>query len=537
MTHPYVVEEFTPGEREILARYFTNVDRPIFCVVNLPEIVKGALFARYSRTKKTLRRLFLDEFYDGETSAPMDEVGAAKAEELYDRIFIEYGDDSVAQLGGAHVAIEQCSNVLTKVIERGRLAGYLEQSTRYVAYDDKPGDRWRYYLEPDILASRHGKSYRETMDRIFELYAAWVEPTVAAFAQLFPQQPEDPDRVWKATIRAKALDALRGMLPAATVSNLGVYAAGQAYETMLYRLRASPLAEARAIADQMLTELRKVIPSFLLRVDQPHRGGEWTEYFRQNRESMRALASEILAGEEPEPRPLVTLTAWEPDADEALVAAMLYPYGDLPEDRLLEIARKMSAEDRARVLRAYVGDRKNRRHKPGRAFERISYRFDVLADYGGFRDLQRHRMLTIEWQDLSPRHGYEMPPEAEELGFAPAYREATERSAELWERVQADLPDQAPYVVCMAYRIRYAMQMNLREGLHLIELRSSPQGHAAYRKIAHEMYRQIAEVAGHRTVAEMMTYVDLSAVDLERLEAERRAERKRQEAEAKRGTG
>ena len=537
MTHPYVVEEFTDAEREILARYFTNDDRPVFCIVNLPEIVKGALFARYSRTKKSLRRLFLDEFYEPEIGAPThpDETGAARAEELYDRIFIEYGDDSVAQLGGAHIAVEQCSNVLTKLIERGRLAGYLEQSTRYVAYDDRPGGRWRFYLEPDILASRHGKAYETTMDRIFELYASSVEPTVTAFARLFPQQPEDPDRVWKATIRAKALDALRGMLPAATVSNLGVYAAGQAFETMLYRLRASPLAEAREVADQMLTELRKVIPSFLVRVDQPHRGGEWTAYFRTNRERMCALAADVLAGEEPESRPLVTLTAWESDADEILVAAMLYSYSDLPEDRLLEIARKMSPEERLRVLHAYVGDRKNRRHKPGRGFERIWYRFDVLADYGGFRDLQRHRMLTVDWQDLSPKHGYEMPADAEELGFAPAFREAAERSAELWDRIYPDLPDQAPYVVCMAYKIRYVMQMNLREALHLIELRSSPQGHAAYRKIAHEMYRQIAEVAGHRTVAEVMTYVDLGVVDLERLEAERRAERKRQEAEERRG--
>jgi thymidylate synthase ThyX len=532
VTHPYVVEEFSAGERGVLERYFTNVDRPVFCVVNLPEIVKGALFARYSRTKKSLRRLFLDEFYDGSQTGPADVVGAAKAEELYDRIFIEYGDDSVAQLGGAHVAVEQCSNVLTKLVERGRLAGYLEQSTRYVAYDDRPGGRWRYYREPTIAASRHAGAYDDAMNRIFELYASRVEPTVAAFAERFPQQPQDPDRVYKATIRAKALDALRGMLPAATVSNLGVYAAGQAYEMMLFRLLASPLEEAQAVAAMMLAELRKVIPSFLVRVDQPNRGGEWIDYLRTNREAMRSLTAELLEGEEAESRPLVSLTAWDPDAEESLVAAMLYPYSDLPENRLLEIARKMSVEERLRVLHTYVGERRNRRHKPGRAFERVSYRFDVLGDYGGFRDLQRHRMLTIEWQDLSPRHGYELPADAEELGYASAFREAAERSADAWTVIHPDLPDQASYAVCMAYRIRYAMQMNLREAFHLIELRSSPQGHAAYRKVAHEMYRQIADVAGHRMVAELMRYVDLGDVDLERLEAERRAERKRQSSAA-----
>lgn len=536
MTHPYVVEEFTPEEREVLSRYVTNLDRPVFALVNLPEIVKGALFARYSRTQKSLRRLFLDEFYRGEEGPAIEETGVAKAEELYERIFIEYGDDSVAQLGGAHIAVEQCSNILTKVIERGRLAGYLEQSTRYVTYDDKPGGRWRYYLEPDIAGSAHGPAYRETLDRIFELYAAAMKPAMAAFAERYPQQPGDPDRVYKGTIKAKACDALRGMLPAATVSNVGVYAAAQAYEMMLLRMRASPLAEAQALGDMILEELRKVIPAFLVRVDQPERGGAWADYFRDTREAMRTLAAEVLAGEEPEPSPLVTLTAWEPDADEALVAAMLYPYSDLPEDRLLEIARKMSVEERLRVLRTYAGERRNRRHKPGRGLERIWYRFDVLGDYGGFRDLQRHRMLTIDWQDLSPMHGYELPPEAEEMGFAGAYREAMERSGEVWERIHPDLPAQAAYAVCMAYRIRYVMQMNLREAMFLIELRTSPQGHPEYRKVAQEMYRQIADVAGHRTVAEFMKYVDFAAVDLERLEAERRAERKRQEAAA-RGDG
>ena len=537
MTHPYVVEEFTPEERAVLERHFTNVDRPVFAIINLPEIVKGALFARYSRTKKSLRRLFLDEFYDGESGTVTDDIGAAKAEELYERIFIEYGDDSVAQLGGAHIAVEQCSNVLTKLIERGRLAGYLEQSTRYVPYDDRPGGRWRYYEEPAIASSAHDAAYRETMDRIFERYAGAVEPTVAAFADRFPKTPDDPDRVYNATIKAKALDALRGMLPASTVSNLGVYAAGQAYEMMLFRLLASPLDEAQMVGQMMLEELRKVIPAFLVRVDQPNRGGEWIDHLRSTRENMRALTAELLTGEEPEPAPLVRLSSWDPDADEALVAAMLYPYSDLPEERLIELARKMSVEERLRVLRTYVGERRNRRHKPGRAFERVGYRFDVLGDYGGFRDLQRHRMLTVDWQDLTTEHGYELPEEAEEMGFAAAYREAADRSAELWQRVHADLPDQAPYTVCMAYRIRYAMQMNLREAFHLIELRTSPQGHPGYRKVAHEMYRQIADVAGHRTVAELMTYVDLGSVDLERLEAERRAERKRQEKAERKARG
>src|SRR5687767_7685503 len=174
MTHPYVIEEFTPEERAILAHYFSDTEGPVFALTNLPETVKGALFARYSRTAKSLRRLFLDEFYRGEELPPDVSAGTSKAEELYDRIFIEYGDDSIAQLGGAHIAVEQASNLLTKVLERGRLAGYLEQSTRYIAYDDKPAGRWRYYRDPDIASSRHGRDYDRTMDDLFEAYAGAV---------------------------------------------------------------------------------------------------------------------------------------------------------------------------------------------------------------------------------------------------------------------------------------------------------------------------------------------------------------------------
>jgi thymidylate synthase ThyX len=524
----YVVETFTADEREILLRYFTNADRPVFALKNLPEIVKGALFARYSRTGKSLRRLFLDEFYKGEDDmVALGDTGARKAAELYDRIFIEFGDDSVAQLGGAHIAVEQGSNILTKQLEWGRLAAYLEQSTRYVPYDDKPGGRYRYYREPDIMRSRHASEYVETLDRIFDLYAEALPRAIEGYQRKFPKQPQDTDFVYRQTIRAKALDALRGMLPAATASNTGIYATGQAFEQMLLRMRAAPLAEARAVADMMLGELNQVIPVFLQRVDQPNRGGAWVDHLRATRARLEEAARETLAGEEPEPRPAVTLVEWDPDAEEKLVGACLYAVSDLPDDQLRDIARKMSDADRARVLAASIGERSNRRHKPGRAWELPVYRFDLLTDYGAFRDLQRHRMLTIEWQELTPLHGYELPDDLHELELAPLFREAMDRSAGMWATLAAEMPKQAQYVVCMAHRVRYVMQMNAREAMHLVELRSSPQGHPAYRAVAQEMHAQIAQRAGHRAIAAAMSFVDTSAVDLERLEAERRAERRR----------
>ncbi len=521
--------EFTPDEQKALAPYFTNLDGPVFALINLPEVVKGALFARYSRSAKSLRRLFLDEFLDqvGGASAA-GAVGVKRAEELYERVFNEYGDDSVAQLGGVHLACERASNILTKVLEWGRLAAYLEQSTRYVPYTDRTGGRWRYHVPTELDGSRLKARYVEILDRAFEIYAGLIDPMREHYNRKYSKSPEESDNVYRMTIRAKALDTLRGLLPAATQSNVGIYGTGQAYEALLLRMRTDPLSEVRAYADLMLTELRKVIPAFLRRVDRPDRGGVWSQYLADRRQAMEAVAGKLLSGVTPEARSEVTLTDFDPDGEVKVVAAALYAASGLADDQLLAAARRMTVEERAVVLKAYVGERVNRRHKPGRAFERTSYRFDILGDYGAFRDLQRHRLLTLEWQPLSARHGTVLPEAIEEAGALDAWRRVMEESADLYEALIADgLGVIAPYAVAMAYRVRFYMQMNAREAMHVIELRTTPQGHPAYRRISQAMHRLIAERAGHRAIAEAMIHADHSAVELERLEAERAAERRR----------
>jgi thymidylate synthase ThyX len=524
--------EFTPEERRLLAPYFTSLDGPVFALVNLPEVVKGALFARYSRSAKSLRRLFLDEFREGVgATAPPAEVGVKRAEALYERVFNEYGDDSVAQLGGVHLACEGVSNILTKVLEWGRLAAYLEQSTRYVPYDDRPGGRWRYHVPAELEGSRLQDRYVQTQDRAFETYARWLAPMRDYLSARYPKAADESESVYRLSIRAKALDSLRGLLPAATVSNVGIYGTGQAYEALLLRMRAHPLSEVRSCADLMLTELRKVIPAFLKRVDRPDRGGVWSRYLAETAHAARAVAEKLLAGVEPEPRPEVVLTDWDPEGEVKVVAAALYPVSDLPDDQLLQIARRMTNDERLAVLKAYVGERANRRHKPGRAFERTSYRFDVLGDYGAFRDLQRHRLLTLEWQPLSSRHGHMTPEAVVEAGAGDDWQRVMDDSAELYDALTANgLGLIAPYTVAMAYRVRFYMQLNAREAMHVIELRTTPQGHPAYRRICQAMHRLIVERAGHRAIAEAMTFADHSAVELERLEAERAAERRRRAA-------
>ncbi len=531
---PYEAEEFTTTEQDVLRRYFTNLDQPVFALVNLPEVVKGALFARYSRTAKSLRRLFLDEFLDdldvsGDESVDAT-TGMRRAEELYDRVFFQYGDDSVAQLGGVHLACEQASNVLTKILEWGRIMSYLEQSTRYIRYDQRSEGRYRYFRDPDVLNSVHGTRYVGEIDRMFDIYSSLIPVMEQFFKNAVPKRTTDADIAYKMAIRAKALDSIRGLLPAAAFSNVGIYGSGQAYEALLLRMRASALPEAQMYSDMMLTELRKVIPSFLKRVDLADRGQLTSDYMAMNKGAVDELSNRLLDVSAPAAtESSVDLVDFDPDAEVKLVTAMLYPTSSLSERQIVDQVHKMTVDERLSVMRAYVGDRTNRRHRPGRALERVDYRFDVLGDYGAFRDLQRHRMCTIEWQQLSTRHGYVMPEVIEMVRKTNQFTDVMSRSAELHDALAADFPAQAPYAVSLAYRMRYSMQMNARSAMHILELRSALQGHPTYRSVAQDMHRLISERAGHKAIAEMMIFVDHSEdADLERLNAENRAAKRSQ---------
>ena len=525
MPEPVVVEGFSADERRALEPYFTNLDGPVFALRNLPEVVKAALFARYSRSPKSLRRLFLDEFLDtaggglGEAS-----VGVRRSEQLFQRVLADYGDDSVAQLGGAHVAVEGASNLLTKALEWGRLMAYLEQSTRYIPYTQRDGGAWRYVVPAELDGSPLRARYVALLDRCFETYAGALPAAIALCEQRLPR-PEGVGAVaHTATIRAMALDALRGLLPAATRSNVGIFGTGQAYESLLLHLRAHPLAEARTCAEAMKGELDQVIPAFLTRVDRPERGGVWVDYLRETRVATAAIAAELMKDVPAEPADTVTLTDYDPNGEVKVVAAALYAVTALPDEQLQAAARRLDAAQRAAVLRAYVGERQNRRHKPGRAFERAVYRFDIVADYGAFRDLQRHRLCTLEWQRLTPDLGYIVPEIVETIGVAPAWRDLMAAAAALHaDLTAAGQPDVAAYVLPMAHRVRFYLECNAREAMHLIELRSTPQGHPAYRQVAQAMHRLIAERAGHQAIAAAMRFVDHSAAATGRLEAERRS--------------
>ncbi len=545
MDLPYHLDPLDAAERARLEPWVSNLDSPAFVLNGLSQVTAAALFARYSRSPKSLRRLLLDEFLADDAvmgagaPAGREDAGRARATRLFGKVIAEYGDDSVAPLGGIHLACEQVSQPLAKAIEWGRLAAYLEQSTRYIPYTDLRDGHYRYHRDPELMASAHAGTYTAAMDGLFLAYVEMLPLLHAHLAQTLPRETDA--RARDRAIRALALDLLRGLLPAGTVSNLGVFASPQALEQLVMRLRAHPLPEARSYAELIDRELQVAVPELVTRLDRVDRGGAWVEYLRETAaglglEAERAMArgGSRAASAAPngsvvgEGLPLggladggqVTLLRWDADGEDRIMAAALLPHTAASVAEVGAAVRELSDLERDRLFAAALGRRGNRRHRPGRGFEHTDYTFELVSDYGAFRDLQRHRLLTIQWQELTPALGYRVPDQVTAAGLEGRWRQAVEAAEAARALIHPDFPEQAQYLVTLAHRVRYVIKLNAREALHLIELRTSPQGHPNYRRICQEMLHQIDEVAGHHRVAAAMSFVGREDVHLPRYAAE-----------------
>lgn len=538
--------EFTEEERKILSQFTTNTDKQVFALINLPEVVKGALFSRYSRSAKSLRRVLLDEFilkpetgfreivnYQVSDSASQS-VAIKKAEEFYDRVLVGYGDDSVAELAGAHVAIEDISNIATKAIEDSRIGlSPLEKSTRYVYFDQKRNGRWLYCEEPDIMQSEFADTYRRTCNHLFETYTKLIPKISRYVSEKYPKEEAVSERAYAASVRAKTCDLLRGLLPASTMTNMGIFGNGRAFEYLLTKMYASSMQEIRGLASSLQQELQAVIPSFVKRADSVH-GKEMQQYVRDTDMAAAKLAEAKLQDFkfEKEEREAV-LVDYDADGDEKAVAAMLYQYSGIPLSQAYIISRNMGEEEKEQLISAYVGKRGNRRHKPYRAFEQVHYTFDILANFGAYRDLHRHRILTQQRQLLTCNNGYTLPKELSDSGHDGEFRDAMENAKNAFDAIAGKMPEKAQYVVPFAYKLRWLIKMNLREAYHFCELRSMQQGHPDYRHIAQQMYSEILRV--HPLLGRHMTFVDMKEYAFERLEAEKKLDMKLEEVRKKYG--
>ncbi len=535
-------EEFTDEQRKIIEQYVTNTSTNIFALRNLPEVIKGALFSRYSRSSLGLRALLLKEFIlNDETafgsivshrSVESDEkneeqsVAIKKAQNFYDRILDGYGDDSIGELGGAHLAIENVSMIAAKVIEDSRIGGSpLEKSTRYIYFDQKYEGEYLFYREPILMTSAYKDIYLETCNHLFETYGKLIPILTEQIEKEFPKEPDVSNVAYTAALRAKVLDCLRGLLPASAMTNMGLYGNGRFFETLLQKLNCHNLNELQDIARTSHQELTKVIPSFIRRAEPSHKHQQTYAKFREKMdEELKLMADQYASNIEPLSSPGVRLVNYDLESPVKVAAALLFDNTKAGLTELQEVCRKLPQEDLARIFEAGANHRENRRHKSPRALEHAEFTFEIVADFGIYRDLQRHRILTQSRQPLTCELGYYIPPAIIGTEMEQEYREAMEKAKAVYDEIAVELPEEAQYVVPMAYNIQWYFHVNLRALQWMCELRSSPAGHPMYRYIAQEMAKQVCHVFPE--FERFFRFVDYDGYELGRLGQEIRTEEK-----------
>ncbi|MES2122839.1 MAG: FAD-dependent thymidylate synthase [Chlamydiota bacterium] len=539
-------EEFTESQIKILQRYVTNTSSNVFALRNLPEVIKGALFSRYSRSSLCLRSLLLKDFIlneetafaaiagtanhtDPEESLEDQIMGIKKAQNFYDRILDGYGDDSIGELGGAHFAIENVSMLAAKNIEDCRIGGSpLEKSTRYVYFDQKVDGEYLFYREPILMTSAFREPYLKMCNKLFETYSVLIPPLTELLEKKFPKEHEVSKVAYAAALRAKVLDCLRGLLPASALTNMGVFGNGRFFESLIQKLNAHNLAEMQDIGKKSYQELSKIIPSFIRRADPAHKYQRSFSQFREQLgNDLKLLADRHTSTAGKMQNPGVRLINYDEEAPLKVAAALLFEHTDAGLYELQEACRMLPEEELSRILDSASNFRENRRHKSPRALEHATFTFEIVSDFGIYRDLHRHRMLTQERQLLGCSLGYYVPSEIVGTEMEKPYRDAMEEAKVAYEAMAEELPEEAQYAVPMAYNIHWYFHVNLRSLQWLCELRSAPAGHPNYRFIAQELAKQVSKVLP--SFERYFRFVDFDGYELGRLGQEIRIFEKKME--------
>ena len=478
----------------------------------LSPMTISAAMARLSRRGDDMRVTLLDEFTNN----------SHKDEDLLKRVITAYGDDSVQQLIGQHLVVENASNLLTKKLEWGRLASYLEQSTRYIYYDQKDSAGNYKYFIPKNFDKETKNLYKQSLDSIFDIYSAIVKKLTQHIRETSKVPKTEQDVAWRSATKAQACDVARAILPVATTSTVGIYASGQALESLIMHLLSDELPEAQKVGQQILAECRKVIPVFLERADKPDRGGANIAYRNLTHKALDKVYKSSIKASFSNDFEAVTLTNYWPKNELDLIPDMLYEHSNLSLSEIKQQVNQLSYEKRLKIFNTYIGKRLNRRQRPGRALENAHYSWDLISDYGIFRDLQRHRMVDdLSWQQLSPRYGFKIPKIIELIGLADLFEQCFDISLSLYSFLQSKGYElEAQYSTLLGHKMRWKITYNAREAIHFHELRTSPQGHPAYRKLVNKMHQKLSEV--HPIIASSMKFVNQDEdPELNRLASER----------------
>ncbi|MYH04381.1 MAG: thymidylate synthase [Cenarchaeum sp. SB0675_bin_21] len=531
-----MTDEFTSTERNQLKGHFSNPDKAVFAIITPSQVDRGALMSRYSRSSNSMRRIFLDEFL----------TNPNRGERFYERVLSEYGDDSVAELGLVQIGVEGLSNIAIQTVEDRRLGlSFLEKSSRYVFWDKKIDGHFAYYKGKDVMESRHEKAYTSSCELSFETYSKLTAPmlkymeevtpieshtffdsesnTEKPFSQLTQSQDvQAAQRIYKGTLKARTSDALRSLLPASTLTNVGIAGNGRAFEYLISVLKSSPLNEVQKLGSDIYNELTATARAFVKRAGDKY-GLALQEYMvKLSKQSDKISLNTDVPLQHCTKMPFYTPPE---DALNLVISGLLYENSHRTFGSLYGIVKDMPKSKKRKIIKSFTNLRQNRRHRPPRAFELVSYTFDLINNYGMFRDMHRHRVLTMQRQPLSTRHGFTIPDDIIQAGFSQDFHECMNASKEAYNTIHTDAPSLSQYVVNFAYNYPYMLKVNLRELCHIIELRTLPQGHSDYRDVTQEMYRCLQKV--HPDLVEIIKFVNLDRYGMGRMGSEKRSEIKR----------
>ncbi len=476
---------FSKEDIEILNNHVSSIDDDIYVIYNLPPEVVAVLFAYVSRSpasfRKNLLKLIKSKELDmGDLITSFKNKGLdydqakEKAKQFHERWVVGYGHSSVAEHAVASIAMENVSILATKVIEDNRLASYTEKSTRYQVFDRNT------YYKPKNLKGEAKEIYEKTCNMLFDTYCDIMPKMVEYMKKKHPKKEGENDRLYESVTKARACDVARYLLPASTLTNLGMTVNARSIEYGVTKMLSSPLSEMKAIGEGVRRETTKVIPTLI-------KYARENEYMEQTNKVMEKLAHHDIKPLKREGHDNVILVHHDPEADNKLVASILYRYSDHKYEDIFHKVEHMTRTEKEEVLDEYL-KRMGKHDRPMRELEHVNYTFDILVDYGAFRDIQRHRMCTQTNQDLTTKHGYDIPPEIKDAGFEKDFVKCMEAADNVFKTMSKEYPKEAQYVVPLAYKKRVLISMNLRDLYNFVKLRSGPEGHISYRKIAWDMY-------------------------------------------------
>ena len=504
------MEEVPDKIKDNLSKYFTSIGKKTFVIHSMPPELTGGALARYSRAPTGMQLTIINEFLD-DNGQPSQEKGS----ELMDRVLNAYGDDSVGELEGAHIGIEDMSQLMTKTIEDKRIGGSpIEQSTRYVKYDQKDKEgRWRYLRPKEIMITSLAKEYEEVNDIAFETYSESVKRLIEYFKKKLPEESfqieverenkkiklsksninnENEEKAFRIaynfTIRCAALDVARCVLPSSTLTHMGIFGNGRFFTNLITTLKSSEIEEEVERGKEIEIELNKVIPTFIKR-------NYKNDEIKNVKERMTFLSDKLLSNIHPKDD-FVKLIEREDYLDE-VIASSLFPYTKISLQQILDEIKKLDYNNKINILREYIGKRKNRRDRTGRGAE-ASYpmTFDLVGSFA----------------EYSTDLGFVMPPEMKEIEMEERIIRLVEKMESLNKSIKdIGLITASQYATLFNHRIRWMMGMNLRELQHLVELRSQPAGHFSYRSMVMEMTRKVKERYEWSNLA--LEFVDFSDPD------------------------